>query len=80
MVQAHGSKTTRNMLKNASELGLHRARQVFDGGPHRGHADAMLAAAAPRAVDALRPTADEEGHQHALPIPLSTPCSLPLAL
>jgi len=50
------------MLKNASELGLHRARQVFDGGPHWGHADAMLAAAAPRVVDALRLAADEEGH------------------
>jgi hypothetical protein len=29
---------------------------------------------------ALRPAADEEGHQHTLSIPLSTPCSLPLAL
>ena len=29
---------------------------------------------------ALRPAADEEGHQHALSIPLSTPCSLPLVL
>ena len=29
---------------------------------------------------ALRPAADEEGHQHSLSIPLSTPCSLHLAL
>jgi hypothetical protein len=29
---------------------------------------------------ALRPAADEEGHQHALSFPLSTPCSLPLML
>ena len=53
MVQAHGSETTENMLKNVSKLGLHRARQVFDGGPHRGHAVAMPAAPAPRVVDAL---------------------------